>query len=41
MTKKTVKKNKPRKGRIWVNNGEKSKMFHIEDIPEGWKKGRI
>ena len=39
--KKTVKKNKPRKGRIWVNNGEKSKMFHIEDIPEGWKKGRI
>ncbi len=39
--KKPVVECKSRKGRVWVNNGKDSKMFHVEDIPEGWIRGRI
>lgn len=29
-------------GSIWVTNGKENKMIHIgEEIPEGWRKGRL
>lgn len=29
-------------GRVWINNGEISKMMYItEDLPKGWKRGRL
>jgi len=28
------------KGRIWINNGEFSRMVKPEDVPAGWKRGK-
>lgn len=38
-TKRTV--TKPQLGKSWYNDGENSKMFLPNEIPSGWKKGRI
>lgn len=28
------------KNRVWINNGCKSKMVHVDKIPDGWNLGR-
>lgn len=30
-----------KKGKIWINNGVDSKFVFIDEIPDGYKKGRI
>lgn len=29
------------KGMLWYNNGHKQRKYHIEDVPEGWKRGML
>ena len=29
------------RGKIWVTDGENNKMVNVDEIPEGWYKGRV